>query len=458
MSRTAKHDLTEGPIFAKLFSLATPLMGGMLMQMLYNLTDMFWLGRLGSEAVAAAGTAGLLMWMSFAFAAFGRMGGEIGVSQNLGRGDEESAKKFAKTALTLGVGLGVLYGLVLIFANRPLIAFFDIVDPVVVTYAENYIRITGFAMPLFFIGGAGMGIYSGSGNTKTPFYIQAFGITLNVILSPIFIFILDLGVEGAAFATVIAQMITISIFMWHIKFSKNRPFKELKLLGIADKKTLNQIFKWVLPIAIESGLFTFFTMMVSRFVNPFGTGAMATQRIGSQIESLAWLISAGFASAISAFTGQNFGAGKWRRIREGYKISAILMAIWGVIATGILFFAGGHLFAVFLPDEPDVVAMGANYMRILAMCQIISCLEGITAGTFRGMGKTVPPSVVSVSSNFMRTVAAFFLARSAIGLDGIWWALTLGAILRGGWIFIWFRIHSRKIPKEDAVAVEGSTV
>ena len=450
--RATKHNLTEGPIFVRLFSLATPLMGGMLMQMLYNLTDMFWLGSLGPEAVAAAGTAGLLMWMSMAFAAFGRMGGEIGVSQNLGRGDEETAKKFATTALTLGLGLGVLYGLTLIFLNGPLIGFFDIVDPVVIGYAENYIRITGFAMPLFFIGGAGMGIYSGSGNTKTPFYIQAFGIILNVILSPIFIFILDLGVAGAAVATVISQFMAISIAIWHIKFHKNRPFKELKLFGIADKNTLRQIFRWVIPIAIESFFFTFFIMLVSRFVNPFGTGAMATQRIGSQIESLAWMISAGFASAISAFTGQNFGAKKWKRIREGYKISAVIMAVWGVIATGILFFAGGHLFAIFLPDEPEVVAMGANYMRILALCQIISCLEGITAGTFRGMGKTVPPSVVSFSSNFIRTVAAFFLARTGMGLDGIWWALTLGAILRGGWIFIWFRIYSRKMPKEDAVA------
>lgn len=452
MTRAAKHDLTEGPIFGKLISLAIPLMGGMLMQMLYNLTDMFWLGRLGSEAVAAAGTAGLLMWMSFAFAAFGRMGGEIGVSQNLGRGDEKKAKEFATTALTLGLVLGVLYGTVLIFAHTPLINFFNIENPTVVAYAENYIRITGFAMPLFFIGGAGMGIYSGSGNTKTPFYIQALGITLNVILSPIFIFTLGFGVEGAAFATVIAQSVTIAIFLCHIKFHKNRPFKDLKLLGITDQKTLMQIFKWVIPIAIESFLFTFLTMMVSRFVNQFGTGAMATQRIGSQIESLSWLISTGFASAISAFTGQNFGAGKWKRIREGYKISVIIMLIWGIFTTAVLFFAGGPLFAIFLPGEPEVIAMGANYMRILAACQILGCLEGITSGTFRGMGKTVPPSVVSASSNFIRMVAAFFLARTVLGLDGIWWALTLGAMLRGAWIFIWFRLHSKKMPKEDVVA------
>jgi len=451
VNRNAKHNLTEGPIFGKLISLATPLMGGMLMQMLYNLTDMFWLGRLGSEAVAAAGTAGLLMWMSFAFASFGRMGGEIGVSQSLGRGDEESAKNYARTALTLGLGLGVMYGLILLFGRVFLIGFFDIDDPTVVRYAENYISITGLAMPLFFIGGAGMGIYSGSGNTKTPFYIQAFGIILNVILSPIFIFPLGMGVTGAAIATVIAQSITVTIFICHMKFSKNKPFKDHRLFGITDKKTLKQIFKWVLPIAIESFLFTFLTMLISRFVAQFGTGAMATQRIGSQIESLSWLIAGGFASAVSAFTGQNFGAGKWTRIREGYKISVIIMATWGVITTAVLFFAGGPLFAIFLPGEPEVIAMGANYMRILAAAQVLGCLEGITAGTFRGLGKTVPPSVVSASSNFMRMIAAFFLARTAMGLDGIWWALTLGAMLRGAWIFIWFKFYSRKIPKEDVV-------
>lgn len=452
--RTGKHDLTEGPVFGKLTSLAVPLMGGMLMNMLYNLTDMFWLGRVGSEAVAATGTVGLLMWLSMAFSSFGRMGSEIGVSQNLGRGDEAAAKAFAQTAFTLALVMGIFYGLIMIFGRSLLIGFFDIKDPLVVRYAENYLMITGFAMPFFFIGGgAGMGIYSGSGNTRTPFYIMAFGIVLNIILSPVLIFSLGMGVEGAALATVIAQSISVSLFLWHMKFHKNRPFKELKLLGIADKRTLKQIFIWVTPIAIESFLFTFLTMLVSRFVAQFGTGAMATQRIGSQIESLSWLIGAGFASAISAFTGQNFGAGKWSRIHGGYKISAIIMGSWGVIVTFILFFGGGALFSIFLPNEPEVIVMGANYMRILAAAQILGCLEGITSGTFRGLGKTLPPSVVSGTSNFLRMVAAFFLARTAMGLDGIWWALTIGAMLRGAWIFIWFRIHAGKLPKEDRAAL-----
>ena len=453
MSRAAKHDLTVGPVFSKLISLAAPLTGGMMMHMLYNLTDMFWLGRVGSGAVAATGTVGLLLWMSMAFSTFGRMGSEIGVSQNLGRGDEERAKAFAQTAFTLALIMGTFYALVMIFGRRWLIGFFDIGDPQVVRYAENYLMITGFSMPLAFIsGGAGSGIYSGSGNTKTPFYIMSFSLGLNIVLTPILIFPMGLGVEGAAFATVIAQTIGASIFLWHMKFHKNRPFKEIKLLGIADKKTLVQIFKWVTPIAIESFLFTFLTMLVSRFVAQFGTGAMATQRIGSQIESLSWLIGAGFASAMSSFTGQNFGALKWSRIHSGYKISAIIMGTWGVFTTIVLFFGGGFLFSIFLPDEPEVIAMGANYMRILAACQILGCLEGITAGTFRGLGKTVPPSIVSGTSNFLRMIAAFFLARTAMGLDGIWWAITIGAMLRGAWILIWFRIHARKLPREDVLA------
>ena len=451
--RAAKHNLTEGPVLSKLISLAAPLTGGMFMSMLYNLTDMFWLGRVGSGAVAATGTVGLLMWMSMAFSAFGRMGSEIGVSQNLGRGDEDTAKAFAKTAFTISLIMGILYGLVMIFGRSLLIGFFDIQDPAVVRYAENYLMITGFAMPLFFIGGGALtGTYSGSGNTRTPFYIQAFGITLNIILSPILIFPMGLGVEGAAIATVIAQSLAVLIFLRHVKRHKNRPFKELKLFGIADMKTLKQIFKWVTPIAIESFLFTFLVMLISRFVAQFGTEAMATQRIGSQIESLSWLIGMGFASAISAFTGQNFGAGKWPRIHSGYKIAAVIMGSWGVIVTFILFFGGGALFSVFMPDEPKVIAMGANYMRILATAQIFGCLEGITIGAFRGLGKTIPPSVVSGSTNFVRMIAAFFLAGTAMGLDGIWWALTVGAIFRGVWILVWFRIYANKLPKEDAAA------
>jgi Na+-driven multidrug efflux pump len=151
--------------------------------------------------------------------------------------------------------------------------------------------------------------------------------------------------------------------------------------------------------------------------------------------------------------GQNFGAKKWKRIHKGFKISAIVMASWGIVVTLILFFGGGFIFSLFLPGEPDVIAIGADYLRILAISQALSCIEAICAGTFRGLGRTTPPSISSATCNFLRVLLAYYLSRTAMGLDGIWWALTLGAIGRGVWMFVWFMAYSKKLPKEDEVLV-----
>jgi len=162
------------------------------------------------------------------------------------------------------------------------------------------------------------------------------------------------------------------------------------------------------------------------------------------------LIAGGYASALTSFTGQNFGAGKWGRIRRGFKISSTLMAGWGLIVGFILYFGGGALFRVFIPNDPVVVELGVQNLRILALAQIPACLEGVAAGTFRGQGKTIPPSISSISSNVLRVILAYaFTHFTGLGLTGIWIAFTVSAGIRGLWVYIWCLFNSRKWPKAD---------
>ena len=451
--KSDEFNLTEGSILDKLLLIAIPIMGTQVIQMAYNMTDMFWLGRLGSNAVAASGTAGMFLWLSMTFNMFGRMGAEIGVSQNLGRNDKESAKSYAQASLFIAFILGILFTAFLIAFRKQLIGFFDIQEAEVVTMTVDYLVYVSLGIPFQFLSGAAIGISNGAGNSRLPFYISIVGLVINVILDPVLIFNMNMGVIGAAVATVIAQAVVCVLGMLALKKHPSVPFENLKLISIPKAAVLKQIFIWATPIAVESFLFTFLSMIISRFVAVFGAGAMATQRIGSQIESLSWLIAGGFSSALTAYVGQNFGALKWPRIHQGFKISMRIMSVWGVIVTLIIYFGGGTIFALFLPGEPEVIAMGAHYLQILAVCQFVSCLEGISSGAFRGMGKTTNPSLVSATSNFFRVVAAYFLYRTSLGLDGIWWAVTIGAFVRGAWMFSWYMISSRKLPKEEGVAV-----
>lgn len=450
---TAKKDnmdLTQGSILNKLLVVAVPIMGTQLMQMLYNLTDMFWLGRIGSDAVAAVGTAGMFLWLSQAFLMIGRMGSEIGVSQSIGRKDEDSARKYSQTSLALSVILGIVFGVVLIVLRHPLIGFFRLPDQAVAADAALYLAITGAAVPATYITGALTGTFNASGNSRTPFFINAAGLAANMILDPLMIHTFGWGVTGAAIATGLAQVLVAVIFLIAMKKGKGRPFSEYRFLIRIKKERVKQILWWSIPVVLESMLFTILSMLISRIVAGMGVTAMAVQRVGSQIESLSWLIGGGFSSAVTAFMGQNYGAGKWSRVHRGIDISMKAMAAWGVVITFILFFAGRFIFSLFLPD-PVAVDMGEIFLKALALCQVVACLEYTSAGVLRGIGKTIPPSIVSISGNVIRVPIVYALSMTSLGINGVWLGISLGSIIRSVWLFIWFLVIAKKLPKEDAL-------
>lgn len=449
MDEKNKFDLTQGGILSRLLLVAIPIMGTSLMQMAYNMTDMFWLGRLSSDAVAASGTGGMFLWLSAALMMIGRMGAEIGVSQNLGRRDEESARSYSQTALGISVILGVIYGAVILLFSTQLISFFQIQEAHVARDSASYLAICGIGIPFTFITGVLTGTFNGAGNSRLAFLANLVGLIVNVILDPIMIFTMNMGIDGAAWATIFSQISVSLVLLWAIKFVPSRPFEQYSLITKPDIEKSKQIFIWTFPIALENMFFTSLAMITTRIVTSFGSNAVTVQRVGSQIESLSWMIAGGFGSALTAFIGQNYGAGKWTRIRRAFTLSSIAMAVWGGLISIFLVTFGGTVYSFFITDSELILEMGAHYLKILACCQVFSCLESVASGAFRGTGQTLPPSVISISSNVIRVILAFVLSQTSLQLDGVWWAITIGAILRGGGMMIWYLITSRKQPRED---------
>jgi len=445
--KATNYDLTQGDILRKLLLVALPIMGTQFLQMAYNLTDMFWLGNVGYDAVAAAGTAGKYMWMSVAPMMIGRMGAEIGVSQSLGRSDRGAALAFSQTALFLAVITGIVFGAVMFAFRYPLIGFFNIAEAHVVQDAANYLAIVAVGMPFTYISGAVTGIFNGAGNSRVPFALNGAGLVVNMILTPVFIFGLDMGVVGAALSTTIVQVLVAIASILVVRIAPSRPFDTLRLLIRPEWARARQIFRWTLPIVAESASFTFLAMLLGRFVAAFGVGAMAVQRVGIQIESLTWMIGIGFTSAVTAFVGQNYGAEQWDRIRRGNAIALRMMVAWGFITAVIVWVWGAQLFSIFL-SEPELIREGVRFLRILSIGQVLCSLEFLSIGVFRGVGKTMPPLVVSSGANALRVVIAYVLSQTALGLSGIWWGFTIGVCLRSVALFIWYRYHMRQLPKE----------
>lgn len=442
-----RGNLTQGRIFSTLVNLAIPIMATSFVHMAYNLTDMMWLGRVGSGAVAAVGTAGFFTWLSYSLIAITRIGAEIGVSQAIGGKDYEKAKKYACNALQLNMFLAAIYGVVIFLNAENVIGFFNYKEKTVVVNAISYLRIAMVGNLFFFINPVFSAIFTGSGDSRTPFIISSVGLGLNMVLDPLFIFglkvwgvsIPSMGVDGAAYATVISQVLVALIFSLYFFEGKYRYFS-LNIYTSPSKDCLLKIIKLGAPTALHSGLFTVFSLFLTRIVATWGAVPVAVQKVGEQIEAISWMTASGFSSALSSFVGQNYGAKRWDRIAKGYFIAISIMTVVGVFSSCLLIFGAEPIFTLFI-NEPETVRQGIIYLKILGISQLFMCVEITTGGAFNGLGRTLPPSIVGIVFTGSRIPAAIILSSASIlGLSGIWWSISLSSVVKGLVLVTWFAL------------------
>ncbi|MCC0729783.1 Multidrug resistance protein NorM [Clostridioides difficile] len=427
-------DLTEGRITEKLLRLSLPIMGTSFIQMGYNMIDMIWVGKAGSKAVAAVGTAGFFPWLAMAFIMISKVGGEVKVAQSIGENNISTTKSYIKSAVEINIMLAIMYTMVLIVLNKQLIGFFRLGDLEVISMSRQYLIIVALGMVFYFINPVFTAIFNGLGNSRTPFCINTIGLITNIILDPVLIFgwgpAPKLGVAGAAIATVFAQIVVTTCFLYIILKSKEEYFK-IKIFRKIELKYYKVLYKLGFPVAIQSGMFTIFSMLLGVIVASWGPVAVAVQKVGSQIEAISWMTAEGLAVALGSFVGQNYGAKKYSRINKGCKIAIIVSSILGIMTTLVLIFAGGSIFSVFI-DESEAIEKGAMYLKILGYSQFFMCLEIITTGAFKGLGRTYIPSIIVTVLTGARVPLAYFISRPEIlGLNGVWWSITLSSILKG---------------------------
>ena len=286
-------NLTKGPILKTLTKLALPIMASSFLGTLYNITDMAWIGLLGSKAVAGVGVGGMFTWLSQGLASMARMGGQVKVAQSLGRGEKEKAHGFAQTAVQLSTFMGLAYAILCLIFVRQMVGFFKLTDPEAVSAALSYTKIACGLIVFSFLTVTLTGIYTAQGDSKTPFLANLVGLVTNMILDPVLILgpgpFPKLGVTGAAIATVTAQFIVMSIMIiCVIKQKKENVLKGTHLLAKIPAPYLNGICRIGIPTAIQGMAYCIISMVLTRMVSAFGAEAVATQRVGGQIESVSW--------------------------------------------------------------------------------------------------------------------------------------------------------------------------
>ena len=438
-------DLTSGSIFKKLLFLALPIMGTSFVQMAYNLTDQMWLGHVGPDAVASAGTAGFLVWFGATLVHCAKVGAEFGVSHSFGRKNMNDCKNYMKHSILMAIFLIVLYKFfVLIFAPF-LMKIFDMDSPYIIKNSVIYLRT---AITFFMFTGLNQvfsGIYNGVGNTKRSFYISTAGLILNLVLDPIFINgwlgFPRMEVFGAALATGLSQLLVFVLYVRALK-EKGSLLRGVKIFSDIRRSYFEGIIKVGGPAFLQNALLCVFAMILMRITSRFGDLAVSVQGVGVQIESLSWMTCLGFSSALAAFTGQNFGAGDWGRIKKGFIITQFTAIGIGIMSTLLFVFGGEFLFSLFFRStETDAIRLGSEYLFILGISQIFMCIDIVSSGAFQGIGKTVPPTISNGVFFGLRIPLALALnATFIIGVHSVWWSMAGTSIVKGLLLTSWFAI------------------
>ena len=333
------------------------------------------------------------------------------------------AVEYGKGAAQLAIAMALSFAVLANVFAWQLVGFFHLNTASIVANAVIYLRIACGMLVFSHLGQTMTGLYTAVGNSRTPFLANGVGLALNMILDPMLILGLGpfprLGVAGAA----IARQLRI----W--KPTSRRHFKSIVRIGF--------------PTAIQDMIYCSISMYLTRFVTSWGDAAVAVQRVGGQIEAISWMTAEGFGTAINAFTGQNYGAGNLKRVKKGYTTAAGLMFVWGIFTSLLLIFGATPIFSIFI-HEPEVIPAGASYLRILGVCEMFMCIELMTVGAMSGLGRTMEASVITIILTALRIPMAIVLGTTALGLDGVWWALTISSIIKGIVFFIYYQRIMRR--------------
>lgn len=269
-------NLTSGPILRTLAELALPIMASSFLSTAYNITDMAWIGMLGSKAVAGVGVGGMYVWLSQGFSSLTRMGGQVNMAQSLGKGDRKSAAGFAQAALQLTILFALFVTVVSMVFTGPLLKFFTLTDAETYNSARIYMRITCGLILFSFLSQVLTGLFTAQGDSKTPLKANFFGLVLNMILDPLLVLGVGpfprLEVVGAAAATVTAHIVVLLILITGIirDHGDSNVLRKIQLLSRPELSYVKGVFRIGIPTALQGSIYCIISMILTRMVSGFG--------------------------------------------------------------------------------------------------------------------------------------------------------------------------------------------
>ncbi len=433
-----KRDLTKGSVSRALLLVAIPTMLSQLLVFSYNIIDMKFVSGLGDFAVAAVGSAALFSIIGTVLNALAVIGTGIRTSHASGQNDNNAFHKAVNAGYVICFAIAILFIVfVMIFADK-LFGLLNINDEKVIIEGIRYLKIFSFVSLFSCFNQLFMRVLNSLGLTDKSLLISALGLGLNVVLDPIFISVLGLGVAGAAYASLIANVIMTLMFVFIYRYEL------MYRIGLKiDMKEIKLIVNYGAPYMMQRFVFTGVSIVIGRFVAKYGTEAISAHRIGLQMESVTFMIIGGMLAAMAAFTGQNFGAKQYERIKYGYKV-AVRIGFGYVCFTSLVFIFFSENIAHVFSNSDQTILYTSYYLKIIAFAQVFAMLEMIGNGLYTGIGLPSIPAKISVIFTPLRIPVAYILL-GPFGLTGVFVAIAFTSVIKGGLSYV---IYKFKVSRE----------
>ena len=429
---TRKKDtlMTEGAIWKNILLFALPLMLGNIFQQLYNTVDSIVVGNfVGKEALAAVGTTDSIINTFIGFFSGLATGSGIIISQYFGEKNEKGVHDAVHTTIALTFLMSLICTACAILLVP---AFLHMMGTPKDVFEQSavYLRIyfAGSMGLLFYNMGAG--ILRAVGDSRRPLYFLIFSALLNIVLDLFFVAYLGLGVAGVAWATIISQGASAILIMAALSReteSYRVIWREVRINPVMTRK----IFQIGLPSALQMAVTSFSNVFVQSYINHFGSAAMAGWSSYGKIDKFCLLPIQSISMGVTTFVGQNLGAGKIRRIRQGMKSGLLLAMLTSAVIAAVMLVFGQAILGCFITGTPEEAArtmeIAYHYLAIMSVCLPILYLLHVVRSSIQGMGDTVLPMLSGVVEFLMRTGAALFLPL-AMGQEGIFYAEILAWI------------------------------
>ena len=390
-----KNSITEGVIWKQLLRFFIPILLGTFFQQLYNTVDAVVVGQfLGKQALAAVGGGtGTVINLLIGFFTGLSAGATVVISQHFGARDDEKISKSIHTAFALSIAGAIAITAIGLLTSEMLLVAIGTPDDIL-PLAIRYINIYFAGSVFVVVYNMGAGVFRAIGDSRSPFLFLMAGCVSNIVLDLLFVGGFGMGVEGAAYATVISQAVSVLLVVITLRRKKDATRLEFRLIRF-DLPLLRNMLIIGIPAGIQSIMYTISNLIIQASINSFGTDTAAAWAAYSKLDQCYWMIVNAFGLAITTFVGQNFGAGRIDRARKGVKVCLAMASGTTIFLTAIYLLYGNYGLLLFTTDRA-VIDIGVDIIMQIAPWFISFVPIELLSGAIRGAGKSFVPTVILI--------------------------------------------------------------